>query len=73
MKLNTIQKKILETLLEHDFFLTTTEVCNKSGISWNTAKRRLEDFYAKDWIEHKKKGNRDLWKANPPKGDEYEK
>lgn len=67
MELNSIQKKILETLLEHDYFLTTTEVSNKSKVSWNTAKAYLEDFFSKGWIEHKKNGNRDLWKANPPK------
>ena len=67
MKLNQIQKEILETLLEYDYFLTTTEVSEKSKISWNTAKRYLEDFHEKSWIEHKKIGNRDMWKANPPK------
>jgi response regulator of citrate/malate metabolism len=67
MKLNPIQKDILETLLEHDYFLTTTEVSEKCKISWNTAKRYLENFRAKAWIEHKKNGNRDMWKANPPK------
>ena len=66
-ELNSIQKKILETLLEYNRFLTTTEASKKSGVSWNTAKAYLEDFFSKGWIEHKKNGNRDLWKANSPK------
>ncbi|MFZ3077746.1 MAG: helix-turn-helix domain-containing protein [Candidatus Aenigmatarchaeota archaeon] len=68
--LNLFEKRVLEILLEHDYFLTTTEVSKKSKISWNTAKKYLEGFLEKGWIEHKTKGNRDLWKANPPSQSE---
>jgi Mn-dependent DtxR family transcriptional regulator len=53
-------------MLEHDAFLTTTQIANLANISWNTADKYLKQMGKEKWIEHTKRGNRDLWKANPP-------
>ena len=60
------EKQILKTLLENPY-LTTRQVAEKTGISWNTAKKYLDKFLEKKWIEHKTTGKKDYWKAYPPK------
>lgn len=62
-KLKPQEKAILKALLEHDYFLSTTEVAEIAGVSWNTANIYLQNFKAKRWIEHKTEGNRDYWRA----------
>jgi len=60
------EKQILKTLLENPY-LTTRQVAEKTGISWNTAKKYLDKFLEFKWIEHKTTGKKDYWKAYPPK------
>ena len=62
-KLKPQQTQILKTLLEHDYFLTTSEIARMSRISWNTAKKDLELFNKNNWIGKKVKGNREYWRA----------
>jgi len=57
------EKKILEVLLSHNRYLSTSEVVHKSGISWNTALILLRTFHQKTWIRKKYWGNRVLWKG----------
>ena len=60
--LNTQAKSILSALLKSDVFMTTAEVAEEAGVSWNTALSHLRYFYAKGWVE--KKGKKVLyWKA----------
>jgi len=40
---------------------------NETGMAWQTCKKILDDFLKKKWINHIPKGNRDYWKAEPPK------
>jgi predicted transcriptional regulator len=61
-----VERQILMAMLEHDAFLTTTQIANLANISWNTADKYLKQMGKEKWIEHTKRGNRDLWKANPP-------
>lgn len=57
------ESKVLKVLLEHDYYLSTTEVANLSKISWNTANAYLKKFHYRNWIDKKEKGNRDYWRA----------
>lgn len=60
--LNAQGKSILSALIQSDRFMTTAEVANQAGVSWNTASNHLSYFYTKGWVE--KKGKRVLyWKA----------
>lgn len=65
-KLHPIEHKILKVLLEHNYYLTTTQVADLAGISWNTAQSYLETLYGYGWINKQKRGTRVLWKAIPP-------
>jgi predicted transcriptional regulator len=56
-------KEILKALLEHDYWLSTTEVADKAGISWNTAKGHLEKLHKLRWIAKKRIGVKEEWKA----------
>lgn len=55
--------RILKTLLEHNYYLSTTQVAEITGISWNTADKYLEQFWKCCWIEKVKRGNRNYWRA----------
>lgn len=65
-KLHPIEYKILKVLLEHNYYLTTTQVADLAGISWNTAQSYLEILYSYGWINKQNRGTRVLWKAIPP-------
>jgi predicted HTH transcriptional regulator len=67
--LNPQERQILKVLLENQF-LSTRQVAEKAGISWNTAKKYLDKFLEDKWIEHKSTGKKDYWKAHPPKEDD---
>ena len=66
IRLNAIENKIFKTLGERDEWFTTTELHNITGLSWNTLQKYLEGFNKSGWVEHKKRGNRDYWKGEPP-------
>ena len=55
--------RILKTLLEHNYHMSTTQVAKISGISWNTADKYLKKFRKLGWIEKVERGNRDYWRA----------
>lgn len=62
INLNTQAKSILSVLLKSEFFMTTAEIADEAGVSWNTALSHLNYFYTKGWVE--KKGKKVLyWKA----------
>ncbi|MCK4665584.1 winged helix-turn-helix transcriptional regulator [Candidatus Dependentiae bacterium] len=63
-KLKLQESRILKTLLEHNYYLSTTEISDKSNVSWNTADKYLKIFQKKEWIRKKKRGNRVYWRAN---------
>jgi Fic family protein len=62
-RLKPQELRILKTLLEHNYYLNTTQVANLAGISWNTADKYLKKFRRSKWIDHMKRGNRDYWRA----------
>jgi len=62
-KLKAGEYRILKTLLEHDYELSTTEVAEMTGMSWNTVKRYLDKFHDSGWIEESRVGNREYWRA----------
>jgi predicted transcriptional regulator len=67
--LNPIEQRILTAMIENTGFHSTREIAELSGVSWNTAEKYLQQFLKNKWIEHYKSGNRDYWKATPPKGE----
>ncbi len=62
-KLNPQEAKILKALLEHDYFLTTTQVAKVAKVAWSTAQNHLNDFHKRGWIDKKQIGNRCYWRA----------
>ena len=62
-RLNPIEHKIVKVLLEHDYSLSTKEIAEKSGISWNTALFYLKKMHERGWIEREQIGNRTYWSA----------
>jgi len=65
-RLNPREREILKTLLEHNYYLTTTQVAKLAGVSWNTAAAYLEKFFDDGWINKQSRGRWQLWKAIPP-------
>lgn len=62
-QLNPQEAKILKALLEHKFFLNTTQAAEAANVSWNTAYKYLKEFHKRGWIEKRQRGNRDYWRA----------
>ncbi len=62
-QLNPQEAKILKALLEHDYYLTTTQVAKAANVAWDTAKKYLKEFHKRGWIDKRKRGNRDYWRA----------
>lgn len=62
-KLNRHELILLKVLYENQYLLSTTEIAKLTKMSWNTAKRYLDDFENKGWVDLKKRGNREYWKA----------
>jgi predicted transcriptional regulator len=59
--LNKHEREILRVLLGNKGWLNTTEIANKSGMSWNTAIKYLEQLDENHgWVLRKK----NYWKAN---------
>jgi len=65
-RLNPKERQILKALLEHNYYLTTTQVAELADVSWNTAAAYLEKFFEAGWINKSSRGRRLLWKAVPP-------
>lgn len=57
------ESSILKALLEHNYFLNTTQVAEEANVSWNTANKYLKKFYDQGWIAKMERGNRDYWRA----------
>jgi predicted transcriptional regulator len=57
------ESRILKALLEHNYYLNTTQVAQKANVSWNTADKYLKKFRKSRWIDKKEIGNRDYWRA----------
>jgi len=62
-KLKPQESRILKTLLEHNYHLSTTEIADISNVSWNTADKYLKIFHKKGWISKRKRGNRVYWRV----------
>lgn len=62
-QLNPQESKILKALLEHNYYLNTTEVARLADVSWNTAIKYLKEFHKRRWIDKRQRGNRDYWRA----------
>lgn len=63
-KLDPIKSKILTVLLREGEFMTTAEVAEEAGISWNTAFAHLRFLHHKRWIQ--KEGETTIyWRAVP--------
>lgn len=63
MTLPPIEHKILKVLVERRWFISTSEIADISGVSWNTADVYLKRFYTRGWVLRKVVGNRCYWKA----------
>ncbi len=61
--LKPIGNKVLRVVVNRRTFISTKEVAEKSGVSWNTALTYLRKFYNKGWLSKKSVGNRTYWKA----------
>lgn len=62
-KARTKEEVIIKRLLQFDYYLTTTQIAEIASVSWNTAYRYLVEFMKRGWVNHIKRGNRDLWIA----------
>lgn len=63
MALDIYEREILRTLQKSRVPLNTSQISEKTDISWNTTKDRLEELYKKRKIKKKDKGNEILWNA----------
>ena len=63
LKLDKHELIILKVLYENQYLLSTSEITKLTKMSWNTAKRYLDKFETKGWVEKKKRGNREYWKV----------
>lgn len=63
MALDIYEREILRTLQKSRVPLNTTQISEKTDISWNTAKERLQSLHKKRRIKKKDKGNEILWRA----------
>jgi response regulator of citrate/malate metabolism len=62
MTLNVYEQAIIRLLKTARRPLTTTQVTEKIGISWETAKKYLDILNRKRLISKKTEGNRIYWK-----------
>ncbi|MFZ2412251.1 MAG: hypothetical protein WAW23_11820 [Candidatus Methanoperedens sp.] len=62
-QLSPHESRTLKVLLEHNYYLNTTQVAKLAKMSWNTADKHLKEFHKRGWIEKKQRGNRDYWRA----------
>lgn len=61
MNLNPSEKKIMAELYYARRPLTTNEVAEKSGMSWQTAKKHLEQMRKRGLLSRGKKGSAIYW------------
>jgi predicted transcriptional regulator len=65
--LNPYEARILIVLIKTPKYWNTTEIAKKTGISWNTAEKYLDEMHNRGWIE-KKGQSKVYWKAIIKKG-----
>jgi len=70
--INLYESKILTVLIKRHQYWNTAEISKKTGISWNTVEKYLEEMHGRGWLE-KKGRSKILWKAILPKGEKNEK
>jgi len=61
MNLNPYERKIMKELYYAGKPLTTNEVAEKSDLSWQTAKKHLEQMRERGLLNHGKKGSAIYW------------
>jgi predicted transcriptional regulator len=62
-ELSIYEKEILRLLRVARRALTTTQVAEKTGISWETAKKYLDKLHGRRYIRKHDAGNRIYWRA----------
>ncbi|MCK9326918.1 MAG: helix-turn-helix domain-containing protein [Bacteroidales bacterium] len=65
MTLNVYEQAILRLLKTARRSLTTSQVADKLGISWETAKKYLELLHRNRYVSMQHEGNRIYWKIKP--------
>lgn len=55
------EEKILEVLYNCPVTLSTKEVAEQAGISWETARDRLEELFQEGYVESEDQGNSIQW------------
>jgi Mn-dependent DtxR family transcriptional regulator len=63
--LNVYEQAILRLLKTARRPLTTSQVAEKLGISWETAKKYLGVLHQSRYVSMKHEGNRIYWKIKP--------
>ncbi len=64
MRINPIERRILQVLLINGGLLNKNEIAGKAGISWNTAQTYLNKLYNRGWVRTKRKGKISYYFAN---------
>ncbi|OPY37592.1 MAG: hypothetical protein A4E35_01178 [Methanoregula sp. PtaU1.Bin051] len=61
-ELNVYEQAILRLLKVARRALTTSQIADKTGIAWETAKKYLDKLHRKRFISKEDTGNRIYWK-----------
>jgi predicted transcriptional regulator len=61
--LDALDKHILGKMVQEERFMTTAEIAEAAGISWNTAQDRLSRMHRKGLINQIGRGSREYWRA----------
>ena len=59
--MNPTEKRIINVLYNAYKPLTTSDIANRSGLSWQTAKKYLEILHGKKLLQRAKKGKSVYW------------
>ncbi|MBN2331387.1 MAG: helix-turn-helix transcriptional regulator [Candidatus Aenigmarchaeota archaeon] len=62
MPFTDIERKILNILYNASRPLTTTQMTKKTGTSWATTNKNLEQLHKRKYVVTKKIGNKKYWK-----------
>jgi len=62
--MSAIDARILKVLVEHNCFLTTSEISRLAKVAWQTADDYLGKFYGRGWLSKRTVGGWVYWKAN---------
>lgn len=57
IKLNPIERRLLQILVVQRAILNKNELAQRSGISWNTAEKYIKKLQNRGWVGQKKIGS----------------